>query len=122
MKSRGGRRAFWATMLVAAGALVVVMAAGGAGTRTTLSYPRGETLYTGGTQWGNVVGFNPYVGNYATGTVGLVNETLFRYDPLKDTYIPWLAKSGTWTSPTVYTLTSDRASSGATGRRSPRRT
>lgn len=69
------------------------------------SYPRSETLYTGGAQWGNIVGFNPYVGNYATGTVGLVNETLFRYDPLKDVYIPWLAKNGEWTSDNVYEVT-----------------
>ena len=40
---------------------------------------------------------NPYVGNYATGMVGLVNETLLRYDPLKDKYINWLAKSAKFT-------------------------
>ena len=27
---------------------------------------------------------------------GLLYETLFRYDPLKDTYIPWLATDGKW--------------------------
>jgi peptide/nickel transport system substrate-binding protein len=70
-----------------------------------VAYPRSQTLYTGGTQWGNIVGFNPYVGNYATGMVGLVNETLFRYDPLADKYIPWLAKGGTWTSAKVYAVT-----------------
>ena len=70
------------------------------------SYPRNETLYTGGTQWGNIAGFNTMVGGaHATGTIGLVNETLFRYDPLKDTYIPWLAEKGDWTSDNVYTLT-----------------
>jgi len=101
----GRGRAFAASLLVAVFALVAISTAGGAGTRSAIAYPRDETLYTGGTQWGNIVGFNPYVGNYATGTVGLVNETLFRYNPLTDKYIPWLAQSGTWTSPTVYTLT-----------------
>ena len=32
----------------------------------------------------------------STGTVGLLYETLFRYDPLKDRYIPWLATNGKW--------------------------
>ena len=92
-------------LLVAVCALTMVVSAGGAGAKSSVAYPRSETLYTGGSQWGNIVGFNPYVGNYAAGTVGLVNETLFRYDPLADKYIPWLAKSGTWTTPTVYTVT-----------------
>jgi peptide/nickel transport system substrate-binding protein len=91
------------TALVAAVALVAIASAGGAS--SGVSYPRDQTLYTGGTQWGNIVGFNPYVGNYATGTVGLVNETLFRYNPLTDKYIPWLAKSGTWTTKNVYQVT-----------------
>lgn len=79
--------------------------AGGAGSAGSVAYPRNQTLYTGGTQWGNIVGFNPYVGNYAAGTVGLVNETLVRYDPLTDKYIPWLAQSAKWTSPKVYVIT-----------------
>ncbi len=36
--------------------------------------------------------------------VGLVNETLLRFDPLKDTYINWLAKSATWTGPRQFTI------------------
>jgi peptide/nickel transport system substrate-binding protein len=52
--------------------------------------PRSQELVTGGTQWGNIGGFNPYGGNYAAGTVGLCEETLLRYDPLKDVYINWL--------------------------------
>ncbi len=65
-------------------------------------YPREKTLITSGTQWGNIAGTNPYVGNYATGMVGLVNETLLRYDPLKDKYINWLAKSGKFTGAKTY--------------------
>ena len=38
------------------------------------------------------------------GTVGLQYETLFLYDPLADKFIPWLAESASWTSPTEYTI------------------
>jgi len=70
------------------------------------SYPRKETLFTSGTQWGPPSTWNPInTGNYATGTVGLVYETLFLYDPLTDEFEPWLAESGDWTSDTVYELT-----------------
>jgi peptide/nickel transport system substrate-binding protein len=87
--------------------VVVLTAAGGAGARPaqgTAAFPREQTLITGGTQWGNIAGTNPYVGNYATGMVGLVNETLLRYDPLKDSYINWLAKSAKFTGPRQYTI------------------
>jgi peptide/nickel transport system substrate-binding protein len=102
-------RVTWATVVacVIAAAATAILTAGGAGAQhaaATDSYPRSQTLYTGGTQWGNIVGFNPYVGNYATGTVGLVNETLVRYDPLKATYIPWLAKSVKWAGPQVFVI------------------
>lgn len=68
-------------------------------------YPREETLYTSGTQWGPPSSWNPLVTwGYATGTVSLVYETLFTYDPLADTYTPWLAESGEWTSDNEYSL------------------
>src|SRR5450756_1800987 len=69
-------------------------------------YPRAETLYTTGKQWGPPSTWNPLdAGNYATGTLGLQYETLFMYDPLKDVYTPWLAESGTWDSAkTTYTI------------------
>jgi peptide/nickel transport system substrate-binding protein len=67
------------------------------------SFPRGETLYTGGKQWGPVSNWNPFMtGNYAMGTIGLVYETLFLYDPLTDKFMPWLAESGSWTDATTY--------------------
>jgi peptide/nickel transport system substrate-binding protein len=47
---------------------------------------------------------NPYVGNNAAGMIGLVNETLLRYDPLKGTYINWLAQSARWTGAKQYTI------------------
>lgn len=68
-----------------------------------VTFERSETLYTGGTMWSPPSSWNPYNwGNYATGSVGLLYETLFIYDPLTNEYIPWLAESGEWTSDTVY--------------------
>lgn len=68
-----------------------------------VTYPRAETLYTSGTQWGPPSSWNPFnTGGYAMGTIGLVYETLFIYDPLTNEYIPWLAESGTWNSDTQY--------------------
>ena len=69
------------------------------------SYPRAETLYTTGKQWGAPSTWNPLDPNAAMGVVGLQYETLFMYDPLKDVYTPWLAESGTWDSAkTTYTI------------------
>ena len=87
---------------VVAVAAVSLLAASWAGAQSkAASYPREDTLITSGTQWGNIAGTNPYVGNYATGMVGLCNETLLRYDPLADKYINWLAKSASFTSAKV---------------------
>jgi len=70
------------------------------------SYPRNETLYTTGTMWGppSDASYNPLDPNPEMGTVGLVYETLFLYDPIADTFTPWLAESGTWTDATTYTI------------------
>jgi peptide/nickel transport system substrate-binding protein len=104
-------------LLLAATSLVMAACTGGGDSPSTpagndqgaaapASYPRKETLFTSGTQWGPPATWNPInVGNYATGTVGLVYETLFLYDPLTDEFEPWLAESGDWTSDTVYELT-----------------
>lgn len=92
-----------ALAVVALVALLVLSVAGSAGA-SSKSYPRSQTLITSGTQWGNIAGTNPYVGNYAAGMVGLVNETLLRYNPLKDKYINWLAKSAKWTGAKQYTV------------------
>src|SRR5688572_33081371 len=43
-------------------------------------YPRNETLYTSGTQWGPPSSWNPIIPGSVTGTVGLLYETLFLYD------------------------------------------
>lgn len=68
------------------------------------TYPRNETLYTTGKQWGPPSTWNPLDPNSATGVVGLQYETLFLFDPLADTFEPWLAESAEWTDPTTYTI------------------
>ncbi|MFB9677132.1 ABC transporter substrate-binding protein [Streptosporangium vulgare] len=78
--------------------------AGGAGAADA-AFPRNETLYTSGTQWGPPVNWNPLrTWDSATGTKGLVYETLFLYDPQTDKFTPWLAESGTWTDDKTYEL------------------
>src|SRR3990170_8165844 len=70
------------------------------------SYPRNQTLFTSGTQWGPPANWNPVMNwAYATGTVGYVYETLFLYYPLTDEFEPWLAEQGDWTSDTTYEVT-----------------
>ncbi len=73
-------------------------------TAGTEEYPRNETLYTTGKQWGPPSTWNPLDPNAATGVVGLQYETLFLYDPLADTFKPWLAESASWTDATTYTI------------------
>lgn len=96
----------WLLAAVGAFAVIAAFVTGGAGaTWQAKSYPRSQTLITSGTQWGNIVGMNPFnTATYAAGTIGLVNETLLRYDPLHNTYVSWLAKSTKWTGPKQYTV------------------
>ena len=85
--------------IIAVVAVLAGLATAGAGAQqqSSLALPRESTLFTSGTAWGPFTQFNPLrsSGN-ATGTLGLLYETLFRYDPLADKYIPWLATSGKW--------------------------
>jgi len=56
------------------------------------SFPRNETLYTSGTAYAPPANWNPLdVGNFATGTQGLIYEPLNLYNPINGTYMPWLA-------------------------------
>ena len=82
--------------LVAALALSTLTVTAGASPSSTTALPRAATLYTSGTAWGPFTNFNPLRSGYATGVLGLLYETLFRYDPLKDRFIPWLATNGRW--------------------------
>ena len=91
--------------LLIAAAFVAALGTGGAGATTQAkSYPRAQTLITSGTQWGNISGMNPFTHKNAAGMIGLVNETLVRYDPLADKYVNWLARSAKWTGPKQYTV------------------
>jgi len=65
------------------------------------SFPRNQTLYTSGTAYAPPTNWNPLnLGNFATGTQGLIYEPLFLYDPIKSQYVPWLATAGTWNGTT----------------------
>jgi peptide/nickel transport system substrate-binding protein len=102
------------TALAAASLMVPLLSAGisGAATHSTrdsvTSFPRNETLYTSGTSYSAPTNWNPMnLGNYATGTQGLLYETLFLYNPLnsKNPYMPWLARGGVWTDAGTYKIT-----------------
>jgi len=90
---------------------VVVMTAGGASGAAShqmkpLALPRSQTLYMSGNQWSPNNDLNPAkTWDYITGLVGFAYETPFRYNPLKDTFRPWLASAGRWTSRTTYVMT-----------------
>ena len=69
--------------LIAALALSTLTVTAGASSSKANALPRAATLYTSGTAWGPFAQFNPLrTSGNATGTVGLLYETLFRYDPL----------------------------------------
>jgi peptide/nickel transport system substrate-binding protein len=86
------------------GATSLGVVGAGAGPQSPSALPRDQTLYTSGKQWGPYTNFNPLSADPNTGVRGLLYETLFRYDPLADKFIPWLAKSGRW-SGTNYIVT-----------------
>ena len=118
-RSRQRRAAASAHRNISVSAVVASLAAGGSGSapgRRTAAVPRDDTLYASGKQWGPYTNFNPLKPDYNTGTVGLVYETLFRYDPLKDKFIPGslAAASGSGEN---YVVTCATASSGTTARR-----
>jgi len=107
----------WRRTAVGLGVIALVAAvfvtAGGAGAQRLgpsgkssplAGYPRNQTLITSGSQWGNITGTNPWVGGAATGTVGLLYETLLRFDPIKGNYIPWLASSASFVGSSKYLI------------------
>jgi peptide/nickel transport system substrate-binding protein len=68
--------------------------------------PRSQTLYMSGNQWSPNNDLNPAKNwDYITGLVGFAYETPFRYDPLKDKFMPWLASKGVWQSHSTYVMT-----------------
>jgi peptide/nickel transport system substrate-binding protein len=98
----------WAITLGVIGVVTVLasLTAAGAGAqqKSAFALPRNATLYTSGSQWGPFNNFNPLKnGGQVVGLVGGLYETLFRYDPLKDKFLPWLATDGKWVG-TTYVL------------------
>jgi peptide/nickel transport system substrate-binding protein len=94
-------------LLVAVAAVLALGVSGaGANQQSPFALPRAQTLYMSGNQWSPNNDLNPAKNwDYITGLVGFAYETPFRYDPLKDRFIPWLATGGSWTSKTAYTMT-----------------
>ena len=99
--------------LVAACAVAVAVsfATGGANgasayPKLATALPRSQTLYMSGNQWSPNNDLNPAKNwDYITGLVGFAYETPFRYDPLKDKFINWLASKGEWTNHTTFVMT-----------------
>jgi peptide/nickel transport system substrate-binding protein len=91
--------------LVAAFVAALMAGGAGAGGQTLAALPRSQTFYMSGNQWSPNNDLNPAKNwDYVTGLVGFAYETPFRYDPLKDKFIPWLATGGGWTSKSTYTM------------------
>ena len=89
------KRVFWVFIL-----LILIAYVFGA------SYPRKETVYVGGGMWAPPTNWNPYVPwASVSGTIGLIYETLFHYDPLRNTFKPWLAEEGMWIDDKTFKLT-----------------
>ena len=103
------RRATGLSLVVlAAGIVFTMLVAAGAGAKqsSVLALPRAQTLYMSGNQWSPNNDLNPAKNwDYVTGLVGFVYETPFRYDPLADKFIPWLASGGKWVSKSKYEMT-----------------
>ena len=93
--------------VTAATAAPVVTAAATAAPVT--EFPRNETFYMTGAAWGPASTWNPVTGGgmlaNSTGTVGLLYETLFGFNPLTGATTPMLAKTGTWTNATTFDVT-----------------
>ncbi|MGH9105574.1 MAG: ABC transporter substrate-binding protein [Acidimicrobiales bacterium] len=70
----------------------------------TGALPRGRTLYTSGTSASPPSNFNPLSPRAYTGTLGLLYEPLFLYDPVRAKLMPWLAVAGSWVGPLSYRL------------------
>ncbi|MEM1544159.1 MAG: ABC transporter substrate-binding protein [Candidatus Bathyarchaeia archaeon] len=85
--------------------LAVLVVVGGLALGQVL--PRNETLYISGAAWGPPTDWNPFITwskANTSGTVGLIYEPLFFYDPLKDELIPWLAEYGEWKTAQLFVV------------------
>jgi peptide/nickel transport system substrate-binding protein len=96
--------------VVLAGSLVVPLLSIGttasAAPKPHVTLTHANTVFSSGVMYSPPTIWNPNEqGSFATGTEGFLYETLFLYNPITNLYIPWLAKSGKWTSTTTYVLT-----------------
>ena len=104
-RKRGGGAAAIAVALLVVIVASIGLSGAGASQRSAFALPRGQTLYMSGNQWSPNNDVNPAKNwDYITGLVGFNYETAFRYDPMKGTFIPWLATSGKWTDKTTYVM------------------
>jgi peptide/nickel transport system substrate-binding protein len=105
-KKRGAAGFSIVALIAVIGATSLGVAGAGAKQTSLLALPRAQTLYMSGNQWSPNNDLNPAKSwDYVTGLVGFAYETPFRYDPLQDKFIPWLATDGKWTSKTTFTMT-----------------
>jgi peptide/nickel transport system substrate-binding protein len=113
----GRKRVAAALVASAVAATLTLGATAGAGEQSAFALPRAQTLYMSGNQWSPNNDLNPAKNwDYITGLVGFAYETPFRYDPLKDRFVPWLATDGTWTSKTTFAMTIRRGVKWSDGR------
>src|SRR5690606_1091042 len=93
----------FATGLVVAGC----QQAAGPGTEgpPEVEFPRSETVFTTGAEWGTYSNWNPlHSGGQATYVRQGIYETLFVFDPWTTELEPWLAADGEWVSDDEYVL------------------
>lgn len=110
---RGGRRAGGLAVAAMMSALLPVTARfdetvparlGAGQALATAGLPRDETLYTTGTASAAPSNFDPLASSAYTGTMGLLYEPLFVFDPVTSKLLPWLALSGAWKGPRQYQM------------------
>ena len=65
---------------------------------------RNEILVITGGLWGPPSTWNILLPSQVRGTGGLVYETMFSYNPVKNEYTPWLAEEGEWVSDDEYVV------------------
>ncbi len=106
IKKRRAAGPAFVVLAVLVGMTMLWVAGAGAKQSSVFALPRAQTLYMSGNQWSPNNDLNPAKNwDYVTGLVGFVYETPFRYDPLTDQFIPWLATRGRGQSKTTYVMT-----------------
>jgi len=104
-KTKAAARLGTALTAAAMVAPLVSVAVGSNAASAQTSFPRDETLYTSGTAYSPPSNWNPLDGGSRyTGTMGLLYEPLFLYDPIHNKFIPWLATSGSWVNSNTYVI------------------